>query len=324
MNLKRVVVLAVSCTLLACGGSTGSGSGGGTGGGDGGGAGGGSSGGSGGAGGGGDAVVPDAGNNNATYDGGIGGIPCAVATMVAEKCAVCHGNPQAGNATFPLMTRADFLQPSALDATKNLYQQARYRLHNPFNPMPPVGYLQATSDEIYAFDQWEMAGAPEGTCNPSMPPPQPTDCVSNSLWQYGNAGSAGMNPGLACRACHLGQNFNGQNPQGISKTSRAYYFIGTVFADAHARNLCISPPPAGAKIEILDKNGTVVSTLTPNAYGNFFSSSTGTTIALPYTARVTANGKSARMLTPQTSGDCNTCHTDQGLQGAPGRIYWPQ
>lgn len=322
MNTRRALFLAATLALAACGnpgaatqielttavsddGGGGDGSAGGSGGG------------AGGAGGGG-SIEP-----GAFYDGGTGGVPCAVAAMVAENCLVCHGAALAGNATFPLLTRADFLQPSFVDPAKNLYQQARIRIHNPFNPMPPIGYQQPTVDEVYAFDQWELAGAPEGTCNPASPGPQPTSCASNQLWAYGNSGSAGMNPGLACLACHKGQNFAGQNPLGYSKLSRAYFFMGTAFASAHSKDLCIAPPPSGARIEILDKNGVVAQTLTPNSYGNFYSGSSTTTVALPYTARVVANGKTARMLAPQTSGDCNTCHTEQGLQGAPGRIYWP-
>jgi predicted CXXCH cytochrome family protein len=29
------------------------------------------------------------------------------------------------------------------------------------------------------------------------------------------------------------------------------------------------------------------------------------------------------MTTPQTNGDCNSCHTEQGTNGASGRIVWP-
>jgi cytochrome c5 len=320
MIMLRTMAVAVLFTLAGCTSGTGDGAGGGSGGGAG--------GGEGGGGGSSDVdsgiVVPDAGNTDAFYDGGTGGMPCPIAVMVKEKCMVCHGTPVAGNATFTLQSRADFLQPSAVDPSKSLYQQARIRLHNPFNPMPPVGYQQPNSDEVYAFDHWEVAGAPEDTCSPTALPAQPTTCASNSFWGFGNNGNAGMNPGLACRSCHLGQNFNGQNPTLVKETIRAYYFMGTVFADAHAKDLCNSPPPSGAKVEILDKNGNVALTLIPNGAGNFYSGGTTTSVALPYTARVTANGKTARMLTPQTSGDCNTCHTTQGLQGAPGRIYWPE
>ena len=44
---------------------------------------------------------------------------------------------------------------------------------------------------------------------------------------------------------------------------------------------------------------------------------------LPYRARVRANGRVRPMGDVQTNGDCNVCHTEQGREGAPGRILWP-
>ena len=40
-------------------------------------------------------------------------------------------------------------------------------------------------------------------------------------------------------------------------------------------------------------------------------------------AKVVVNGIERAMVTPQTLGDCNACHTQNGLQGAPGRIIVP-
>jgi cytochrome c553 len=61
-------------------------------------------------------------------------------------------------------------------------------------------------------------------------------------------------------------------------------------------------------------------TLEPNQSGNFTSNQA---IATPYTARlVTADGE-RKMFTPQTIGDCNSCHTQDGMSGAPGRIVLP-
>ncbi len=121
-----------------------------------------------------------------------------------------------------------------------------------------------------------------------------------------------MNPGLACRSCHL-----------QLAPSKAYFYAGTVYPTLHEKDRCNAPPPAGAKIEILDKNGVVVLTFTPGSSGNFRSTATTTTIQLPYTARVVANGMTRSMTTPQTNGDCNSCHTEQGANGAQGRIVWP-
>ena len=60
--------------------------------------------------------------------------------------------------------------------------------------------------------------------------------------------------------------------------------------------------------------------MTPNAVGNF---SYRGTVAKPYTAKVTYMGKERIMVTAQTSGDCNSCHTQTGVNSAPGRIITP-
>jgi hypothetical protein len=52
--------------------------------------------------------------------------------------------------------------------------------------------------------------------------------------------------------------------------------------------------------------------------------STTATFPVPYTARVKANGKVNAMAAAQTNGDCNSCHTAAGAEGAPGRVLFPQ
>ena len=44
---------------------------------------------------------------------------------------------------------------------------------------------------------------------------------------------------------------------------------------------------------------------------------------MPFTAKVTYQGRERAMTAPQTSGDCNGCHTQAGANGAPGRITLP-
>lgn len=124
-----------------------------------------------------------------------------------------------------------------------------------------------------------------------------------------------MNPGLACRACHLG-----------SAPDKAYYFAGTVFPGMHEANLCDSRPPAGVVVEIIDANGNLALTLpVSQASGNFHSALlvTAPAFPLPYTARVVNGTRTSTMTAPQTDGDCNACHTEQGTGGAPGRVVLP-
>jgi len=152
-----------------------------------------------------------------------------------------------------------------------------------------------------------------------------TTCTSGQRWTAGTSESELMNPGYACRSCHLGQNFQNQNPGGQAEPGKAYFFMGTVFPGAHEEDLCAAADvPADAVVEILDTNDVVQLTLAVNAAGNFRSKSTSATVPVPYKARVKAGGKVNAMAGAQTSGDCNSCHTATGTGGAPGRIFFPQ
>lgn len=149
-------------------------------------------------------------------------------------------------------------------------------------------------------------------------------CPSGERWTGGNNESELMNPGLACRSCHLGENFMGQNPSGKAEAKKAFFFMGTVFDLPRGEDLCAPKAvPSDAVVEILDTNDVVQLTLSVNAAGNFHSTSTMATVPVPYKARVKANGKVNTMAGAQSNGDCNTCHTAAGLNGAPGRVYFP-
>jgi hypothetical protein len=136
-------------------------------------------------------------------------------------------------------------------------------------------------------------------------------CPSNVYWTRGTAAAAAMEPGMACRACHQQQ-----------APALVYDFMGTVFARSHSEDGCFAQPPAEVTVEIVDANGAVAQTLSPNASGNFFTGR-NSGVQTPYTARVRSDAGVSSMLTPQTDGDCNSCHTAAGLNGAPGRIVWP-
>ncbi|MFT3840429.1 MAG: hypothetical protein QM723_25800 [Myxococcaceae bacterium] len=135
-------------------------------------------------------------------------------------------------------------------------------------------------------------------------------CPSQLYWTRGTAAAAAMEPGMACIACHQTQ-----------APSLAYDFMGTVFAEYHSEDTCFGQPPPDVTVEILGADGGVAVTLTPNSAGNFFTGR-NSGVQTPYTARVRFDGGVNVMLTPQTDGDCNGCHTAQGLNGAPGRITW--
>jgi hypothetical protein len=82
---------------------------------------------------------------------------------------------------------------------------------------------------------------------------------------------------------------------------------------------------AGTQIVITDANNRVISIPIndPNlgvTSGNFMY--TGS-IAKPFYAKVRYNGNERAMIAAQTSGDCNSCHTPDGANSAPGRIMMP-
>ncbi|MFT3921125.1 MAG: hypothetical protein QM778_01190 [Myxococcales bacterium] len=155
-----------------------------------------------------------------------------------------------------------------------------------------------------------------GASGPAPASPKPIDvsddfdvadvCTSGRFWTRGY--SETMHPGHACISCH---SMNVSRPQ--------FKIAGTVYPTAHEPNDCDAANPADVRVEIIGANGQV-SALSANEVGNFFSLNA---VALPYTARVTSQGRVRAMRSPQRSGDCNACHTQRGDNGAPGRILLP-
>jgi hypothetical protein len=134
----------------------------------------------------------------------------------------------------------------------------------------------------------------------------PATCTSGTMWTGGDRGNARMHPGAACISCHdanLGPSFT---------------IAGTVFPSAHEPDDCNGASSA-IQVVITGADG-VVRTLTTNSSGNFYDARL---VALPFTAKVVSGGKERAMLATQMSGDCNSCHTQNGDQGAPGRIVAP-
>jgi hypothetical protein len=135
----------------------------------------------------------------------------------------------------------------------------------------------------------------------------PEKCTSGQFWTEGSGET--MRPGEACIACHE------REDRGPVLT-----FAGTVYARGHEPDDCLGVLPAdGIVVEITDATNQVFK-LSTNTAGNFLRSAS---VVLPYTARVLSTQGERRMLTPQTNGDCNSCHTSAGSNGAPGRIAIP-
>lgn len=241
--------------------------------------------------------------------------PCEVA-QVLSACWGCHGDPPRGGAPVALTTRAQLAATSPRGGTYG--ERSVARLRDAAQPMPPSGLPRPDAAGVDAFAAWVQAGMLMGSCEGVTPPggggPAATVCTSGQKFPAGDdEGSPDMNPGMACRACHLRE-----------EPSEARYFMGTAYPTLHEEDRCYSSVPTGTVVQIVDRDGTVALTMPVRARGNFYSSSLLANVALPYTARVVSpTGGVTEMTTPQSSGDCNACHTEQGANGAPGRIVFP-
>jgi mono/diheme cytochrome c family protein len=254
------------------------------------------------------------GGSGAVSSGGAGSsdLPCEVQALLANKCLVCHRADPPGT----LLTSADFQKKSKVDPARTVGQVAVERLGLTTNlRMPPAPLAAATDAEIAALSAWVQGGALPASCGqPVAVGPDPYDtpvvCTSMKNWTGGNRESPLMRPGGACISCHQQE---GEGP--------LFAVAGTLFPTPHEPNDCNGvSSTAGAQVVITEANGTV-HTLSVNGAGNF--SLEARTFAFPYQAKVVYQGRERVMVEAQKSGDCNDCHTQDGRENAPGRIFLP-
>ncbi|HMF44496.1 MAG TPA: hypothetical protein VKQ32_27670 [Polyangia bacterium] len=255
--------------------------------------------GTGGSGGTGGAVMPPPQGNPPATD-----LPCDVETVLSTRCWSCHGpTPMLG---LPALTSvAAFMAPSLTVPSQSTGTVAVARMQSTTSPMPPAPNSPATAAEIATLSNWVNAGYPAGSaCGGGGPV-----CTSNMTWTGGNQGSGDMNPGQACISCHAR---GGEGP--------IFSIAGTVYPTLNEPDLCYGAnSSSGAHVVITGADGLTL-TLTPNAAGNFYSQMA---VALPFSAKVVTAAGTRAMVATQTSGDCNSCHTQAGVNMAPGRIMLP-
>jgi hypothetical protein len=255
---------------------------------------------------------------------GIGGapggtnalLPCDVQAVYQSHCVGCHAQPPVNGAPMPLQSYANLTAPSLTSATMTFAQRTVVRMQSTTAPMPPSPGTRATAAEVQTVNNWIAAGYPAGTCGAGgagggTPDPLGTAarCTSGTTWTGGNNGNPQMNPGRACISCHAGQ-----------EDAPRFTIAGTLYPTGHEPNLCNGVNGTnGARVVIVAAANRTI-TLTPNAAGNFMYTGAVTT---PYRAKVTYQGRERIMPVAQTSGDCNSCHTQTGTNGAPGRITLP-
>ena len=240
-----------------------------------------------------------------------GDMPCDVATILGDSCTACHSNPPLAGVPMPLTSYADLTAPSKSNPSISFAEASLARMQDAQSPMPPTGLLPAS--DIAAFQAWISAGMPQGTCGAPQdagpPPLAPLLCSSGTNWTQGNHESPLMHPGGECINCHT-----------TSNEGPAFHIAGTVYPSVREPDDCNGAP--NITVEVTDAQNKTI-TLTTNAAGNFFYETNQGSFVAPYSAKVIAGGKERVMKQSVPSGDCNSCHTQDGKSGAPGRIYAP-
>ena len=249
------------------------------------------------------------------------GLPCEVSDLLARRCQGCHGATPIG-APMSLVTHEDLVDTSFSDPDLSFAERALVRMAVTDNPMPPAPATAATPEEQMAFAAWVDAGMPTGDCSdePAVDPfDVPPMCSTSAYWDDDDDGTPLMYPGRACLTCHEIEAPDDDDVPNL-------LVGGTVFETAHEPNDCKGPPGEldgePIVVEVTSADGETVS-LPVNSSGNFLMHASATPFPAPYLVKVVHGDRERAMPIPAPSGDCNSCHTQDGQQGAPGRVVLP-
>ena len=255
------------------------------------------------------------------------GLPCEVTDVLVGQCLVCHNGSLPGVVT--MLSLDDLLADSIYTPGQTVAQTAVDRMLDGTMPPPPLPGVDPAA--IQGFSDWVNAGSPAGSCGgtvgdpgdpttggiPTDPVPNPfatpSVCTSNTYWTFGDRESPLMYPGRACIECH-GAGGGGE------EEAPTFSIAGTVYPTAHEPDDCYGVDSSANGVVVITGADGQSFSLAVNDTGNFFREGG---VALPYQARLETPTGVRIMVTPQTVGDCNSCHNEQGINSAPGRILLP-
>lgn len=140
-------------------------------------------------------------------------------------------------------------------------------------------------------------------------------CSSGELQSATISENEEMLPGYACVDCHASTNAAAGESE-----APIFAFAGTVYPTVHEPDGCISPTAMGAEVVVVSASGRRY-TAKVNRVGNFKFEADD--IEYPLTASVRWQGRVHWMVAPTMTGDCNSCHSSSGTEGAKGRIRLP-
>ena len=135
----------------------------------------------------------------------------------------------------------------------------------------------------------------------------PTDGGECEPWSPAMSATSLMLPGAPCLDCHF-RVLGPSDPMTVA---------GTVFADVRQREGC--PGVSGVRVIVTDADGTEVA-FTTNLAGNFY---IRRELTFPIRVRLEDGELSREMEGEVDTGSCNTCHTPEGAEMAPGRVVAP-
>ena len=261
-----------------------------------------------GAGGSGTGATADGGSSNGS--GGSGtvagatGVPCDVATVLAEKCTGCHSDPPINGSLSGLVTYSDLMANSTEDPTKKLIEESVIRMQSTTSPMPPSSVGNpATASDISTLQNWIAAGEPQGTCDAGAVGGGTSNVFSSEGAFTPTAGPNGEhNAGRDCLSCHDG---SGEAPH--------FAFAGTIYNGSGS-------PVAGAEIRVEDAAGHFT-TVYSATNGNFYKTASAN-FAAPGHAGARNASTTNLMISNVTNGGCNSCHCT-GSTCATAPIHLP-
>jgi hypothetical protein len=137
-----------------------------------------------------------------------------------------------------------------------------------------------------------------------------SECASGKRWVGGESESPRMHPGTDCIACHD----RGEGP-GFAVAGTVYPIEGIADPDD-----CFGIP--GASVLVEDAAGRAFA-LETNDAGNFYLARSEAP-AFPLRIELEYDGLMQAMTMRPAVGACASCHTEEGLGGAIGRIIAPR
>jgi hypothetical protein len=121
-------------------------------------------------------------------------LPCAVANLITQHCALCHGAVTQFTAPMSLVTWNDLMAPSKSNPALPVYQMMLQRVQNPTQPMPPQPMAALSAADVQVLSSWVNAGTPKAdgaSCAPAMP-------AAGSGGAGGAAGSPALPADVQC------------------------------------------------------------------------------------------------------------------------------